>query len=71
MNKHVVSAALWVYVGWYAGSLLADLFEASALIGLMPGMAIAGIVVASFARSASVPRIRDEVDAMSGPPDLR
>jgi hypothetical protein len=45
MKKRAVAALLWVYIGWYAGSLVAEMFGASPLIGLLPGMATAVVML--------------------------
>jgi hypothetical protein len=45
MKKRAAAALLWVYIGWYAGSLLAEMFGASSLIGLLPGIATAVVVL--------------------------
>jgi hypothetical protein len=45
MKKRAFAAMLWVYIGWYAGSLVAEMFGASLLIGLLPGIMAAGLVL--------------------------
>ena len=66
MNKYALSAALWAYVGWYAGSFVADLFNVSVLIGFVPGIAVAGLVLASSVRGIAPRLVRREVDHKPG-----
>jgi hypothetical protein len=45
MKKRAFGALLWVYIGWYAGSLVSEMFGASLLIGLIPGIIAAALVL--------------------------
>jgi hypothetical protein len=46
MKKRTISAALWLYTGWYAGSLLAVSFGVSPLVGVIPGAIAACLILA-------------------------
>lgn len=46
MKKRILAAALWVYTGWYVGSLLAVSFAVSPFVGLIPGAIAAGLILA-------------------------
>ena len=43
MKKRIATAALWVYVGWYAGNLLSEFIGTSPLVGVIPAIVLAGL----------------------------
>ncbi|MDO8485958.1 MAG: hypothetical protein Q7S35_13535 [Candidatus Limnocylindrales bacterium] len=59
MKKRTTAAILWLY----AGSLLADMFGVNPVMGLIPGIAFAGLIAAAPPRIAWVPRrVRGRLD---------
>ena len=44
MNKRIVAASLWLFAGWYAGAALAVFAGLPDVLGLVPGVALAGLV---------------------------
>jgi hypothetical protein len=44
MKKRILSAVLWFYTGWYAGSMLAFYLGVSPALGPILGVAAAGII---------------------------
>ena len=54
MKKLAFAMALWLYVGWYSGSMLADLFGASVWLGLGPAIVAAAAIAASRPIKASI-----------------
>lgn len=45
MKKRIATAALWVYVGWYAGNLLSEFIGTSPLVGVIPAIVLAALFV--------------------------
>ena len=45
MKIRIASAILWLFVGWYAGAYLAEIFAVSTVLGPLLGVATAGILV--------------------------
>ena len=50
MKKATTAALLWLYAGWYTGSVLADMFGVNPIVGLIPGIAVAGLVLVAVLR---------------------
>jgi hypothetical protein len=46
--------ALWLYVGWYTGSMLSELFGANLWLGLGPAIVAAAVIAASRPIKASL-----------------
>ncbi len=44
MKKRVLSAGLWFYTGWYAGSMLALLLDVSPALGPIIGATAAALI---------------------------
>ena len=41
MKTRTVAAAVWLYAGWYAGTLFSDMFGISHLVGIVPSAILA------------------------------
>ncbi|MEX0710417.1 MAG: hypothetical protein WD116_04350 [Chloroflexota bacterium] len=55
MNKRILAASLWLFAGWYIGAAVAVFVGLPELIGLIPGLAMAGLVAADPTRRLWTP----------------